>query len=165
MEVAPLSSIYICLSIVLLYLWIRLVVLRFSIFSLIFVIQVRAALSLLLLWEIPRPKMPRLLFKILLDFDDISMGRSQGQDVQKYSLCQDVSMHTTVVLEQYMSLRTFDTELGAEGMEDIFEPKNCLVPFLLHYGPFCIQITISSNRVVLFPNIIHEGLLGECHCK
>jgi hypothetical protein len=30
-------------------------------------------------------------------------------------------MHTAVVLDHHMSLRIFDTHLGAQGMEDISE--------------------------------------------
>jgi hypothetical protein len=33
----------------------------------------------------------------------------------------DVSMQTTAVLEQKISLKIFDTQLGAQGMEYIFE--------------------------------------------
>jgi hypothetical protein len=55
-----------------------------------------------------------------------------------------------------MSLRIFDTQLGAQGMEDIGELWHCLVSFLLQCGPSCIQVVITSNRVVLFLNIIPE---------
>jgi hypothetical protein len=39
-------------------------------------------------------------------------------------------MHTTMVLENHMSLKIFDTQLGVQGMEDICELWKCLVPFL-----------------------------------
>jgi hypothetical protein len=77
----------------------------------------------------------------------------------------DVSMQTTMVLENHMSLRIFDTQLGAQGMEDICELWHYLVPFLPQCGPFCIQVIITSNRVVLFLNKILEGIPGECDYK
>jgi hypothetical protein len=74
-------------------------------------------------------------------------------------------MQSAMVLEQQILLRIFDTHLGVQGMEDICELWHCLVPFLLQCGPSCIQVIITSNRVVLFLNSIHEGLPGECNCK
>jgi hypothetical protein len=59
-----------------------------------------------------------------------------------------------------MSLRIFDTHLGAQGMEDICELLHCLVSFLAQCGPFGIQVVITSDRVVLFLNSIPEGFLG-----
>jgi hypothetical protein len=78
MDVAPLPSIFLCLSGVLLCLWLVLVVLILPIFSLSSVRWVGATLSLLLLCGVPRPKLPCLLFELLLDFDGISVGRAQG---------------------------------------------------------------------------------------
>ena len=49
MEVSPLLGVFLRLSIVLLCLWLRLVFLRLSIFSFLFVLRVGAALALLLL--------------------------------------------------------------------------------------------------------------------
>jgi hypothetical protein len=92
MEVTPLHGIFLRLPIVLIFLWIRLVFLRFSIFSLPFFLWVGDSLALLLLRGVPRPKFSHLLFKILLNFDNISIGRAQGQDIQKLHLCLDVSM-------------------------------------------------------------------------
>jgi hypothetical protein len=40
-------------------------------------------------------------------------------------------MQTAVVLEHQISLKIFDTQLGAQGMEDISELWYCLVSFLL----------------------------------
>jgi hypothetical protein len=78
MEVAPLSSIFLCLSGVLLCLRLGMVVLILSIFALFFVLWVGATLSWLLLCGAPRPKLSRLLFELLLDFDGILVGRTQG---------------------------------------------------------------------------------------
>jgi hypothetical protein len=57
-----------------------------------------------------------------------------------------------------MSLGTFDTQLGVQGMEYIGELWDCLVSFLPQYVPSCIQVIITSNRVVLFLNIIPKGI-------
>jgi hypothetical protein len=112
---------------------------------------------LVLLWGVTKPKFPHLLFELLLDFDDISVGRAQGRDVQKFHFGLDVSMKSTMILEQQMSLWIFDTQLGAQGMEDICELWHCLVSFLPQCGPFGIQVITTSDRVVLFLNNIPEG--------
>jgi hypothetical protein len=74
-------------------------------------------------------------------------------------------MQTVVILEHQILLRIFDTQLGVQGMEDICELRHCLVSFLPQCGPFCIQVVITSNMVVLFLNNIPEGLLGDRDCK
>jgi hypothetical protein len=48
-----------------------------------------------------------------------------------------------------MSLIIFDIELGSQGMKDISELWHCLVYFMSQCGPSCIQVIITSNRVVL----------------
>jgi hypothetical protein len=72
----------------------------------------------------------------------------------------DVFMQSTTILEHQMSLRIFDTQLGAQGMEDICEIWHCLVSFLPQCGPFGIQVVITSDRVVFFLYIIPEGFPG-----
>jgi hypothetical protein len=83
-------------------------------------------------------ELPRLFFKLLLDFDNILIGGTKGQDVHKIHLFIDLSMHTIVVLEHRISLKVFDTQLGVQGMGDIDELWHCLVPFLPQCGPSCI---------------------------
>ena len=61
------------------------------------------------------------------------------------------------MLEHQMLLRIFDTQLGAQGMEDICEIWHCLVSFLPQCGPFGIQVVIASDGVVLFLNSIPKG--------
>jgi formate-dependent nitrite reductase membrane component NrfD len=77
MEVTPLPGIFLCISSVLLCFWIELVVMILSIFFLSFVLWVGVTLSHLLLRGVPKPKLPHLLFEILLDFDGILVGRAQ----------------------------------------------------------------------------------------
>jgi hypothetical protein len=59
-----------------------------------------------------------------------------------------------------MSLRVFDTQLGAKGVEDIGELWHCLVPFLLQCGPSRVLIIIASDRVILLLKGIHKRCLG-----
>jgi hypothetical protein len=78
MEVAPLPDVFLCLSNVLVCLQLGLVVLILSIFSLSFVLWVGVALSWFSLCGVPRTKLSRLLFELLLDFEDILVGHVQG---------------------------------------------------------------------------------------
>jgi hypothetical protein len=55
-----------------------------------------------------------------------------------------------------MLLIIFDTQLGAQDMEDICEIRRRLVSFLRQHVPFCVQVIITSNKVVFFLNRIHE---------
>jgi hypothetical protein len=64
-----------------------------------------------------------------------------------------------------MSLQIFDTQLGAQGMEDIWEIWHWLISLLPQCGPFGIQVIITSERVVLFLNSIPEGFPGGHDCK
>jgi hypothetical protein len=57
-----------------------------------------------------------------------------------------------------MSLRVFDTQFGAQGMEIIGEMWYCLVPFLTQGGPSNVLVLVASNGVVLFFNGIPEGI-------
>jgi hypothetical protein len=74
-------------------------------------------------------------------------------------------MQRTAILEHQMLLQIFDTQLGAQGMEDICEIWHCLVSFLPQCGPFGIQVVITSDMVVLFLNNIPEGFPGGRDCK
>jgi hypothetical protein len=74
-------------------------------------------------------------------------------------------MHTVSILEHHISLRIFDTQLGAQVMEYICELGHYLVSFLPPCGRFCIHVIITSNMLVLFLNSIPEGLLGDRDCK
>jgi hypothetical protein len=49
-----------------------------------------------------------------------------------------------------MSFRVFDTQFGAQGMENIGGIWYCLVPFLMQCGPSCVLVLVASNMVVLF---------------
>jgi hypothetical protein len=67
-----------------------------------------------------------------------------------------------MVFEHHMSLRFFDTQFGAQGMENIVEIWYYLVPFLTHGGPSDVLVLITSNRVVLLFNGILKGIpVGE----
>jgi hypothetical protein len=55
-----------------------------------------------------------------------------------------------------MSFRVFDTQFGAQGMENIGEIGYYLVPFLMQRGPSFVLVLVASNKVVLFFNGILE---------
>ena len=57
-----------------------------------------------------------------------------------------------------MSLTVFDTQFGAQGMENIGEIWYCLVPFLMQGGPSYVLVLVASNRIVLFFNGIPKGI-------
>jgi hypothetical protein len=61
-----------------------------------------------------------------------------------------------MVFQNQMSIRVFDSELGAQGMEGIGELQNCLTPLLLQCGPYHVLVLIISNRVILFLYRIHK---------
>ena len=67
-------------------------------------------------------------------------------------------MKTIVVFEHQMSLRVFDTQFGASGMENIGEIWYYLVLFLKQGGPSGVLVLIASKKVVLFFNGISEGI-------
>jgi hypothetical protein len=67
-------------------------------------------------------------------------------------------MKTTVVFEHEMSLSVFDTQFGAQGMENIGEIWYSLVPFLTLDGPSSVLVLVASKRVLLFSNGIPEGI-------
>jgi hypothetical protein len=57
-----------------------------------------------------------------------------------------------------MSLRVFDIQLGAQGMEIICELWHCLAPLLPQCGPFHLLVIIVTNRVILFLDYIHKKI-------
>jgi hypothetical protein len=57
-----------------------------------------------------------------------------------------------------MSLRVFDTQLGAQCMEGIGELWNCLAPLLPQCGPSHVLVLIVANRVILFLYRIHKKI-------
>jgi hypothetical protein len=67
-------------------------------------------------------------------------------------------MQTVIVFEHQMSLRVFDTQFGAQGMENIGEIWYCLVPFLMQGGPSGVLVLVGSNMVVFFFNGIPKGI-------
>jgi hypothetical protein len=57
-----------------------------------------------------------------------------------------------------MSLKVFDTQFGAQGMENISEIWYCLVPFLTQGGPSGVVVLVASDMVVLLFNGISERI-------
>jgi hypothetical protein len=62
------------------------------------------------------------------------------------------------VFEHQMSFRVFDTQFGAQGMENIGEIWYFLVYFLTQGGPSCVLVLVASNMVALLFNTILEGI-------
>ena len=65
-------------------------------------------------------------------------------------------MQTIAVLENQVSFRVFDTQLGVQGMEGIGELWKCLAPLLPQCGPSHVLVLIVANRVILFLYRIHK---------
>jgi hypothetical protein len=59
-----------------------------------------------------------------------------------------------------MSLRVFDTKLGAQGMKGIGELRHYLAPLLMQCGPSHVLVFIVANRVILFLDHIHKKISG-----
>ena len=57
-----------------------------------------------------------------------------------------------------MSLKVFDTQLGAQGMEGIDELQNYLAPLLPQCGPSHVLVLIVANKVILFLYHIHKKI-------
>jgi hypothetical protein len=57
-----------------------------------------------------------------------------------------------------MSLRVFDTHLGAQGMKGIGELWHLLPPLLTQRGPSHVLVFIVFNRVILFLDHIHKKI-------
>ena len=66
-------------------------------------------------------------------------------------------MKSLVVFYNQMSLGVFDTQLGAQGMEGLFELQHSLA-LLMRRGPSNVLVIIVSNRVILLLEHIHTKL-------
>lgn len=87
MEVTPFPCVLLCRHGVVLHLQLRRVVLGHLALALSFVIQLGGAFPLL---RIRRSKVSLLLFKFLLDLDNVSIGDAKRGDVQELHLILDV---------------------------------------------------------------------------
>jgi hypothetical protein len=67
-------------------------------------------------------------------------------------------MKTSTVFEHQISLRVFDAQFGAHGIENIGEIWYCQVPFLMQGGPSGVLVLVASNGVVLLFNDIPERI-------
>jgi hypothetical protein len=63
-----------------------------------------------------------------------------------------------MVFQNQITLRVFDTHLGAQGMEGIGELQNCLALLLPQFGASYVLVLIVSNRVILFLYRIHKKI-------
>jgi hypothetical protein len=67
-------------------------------------------------------------------------------------------MQSPTVFQNQMSLRVFDTQLGAQGMEVICELQQCLVPLFPWCGTSHVLVIIVTNRVILLTDYIHKKI-------
>jgi hypothetical protein len=61
-----------------------------------------------------------------------------------------------MIFQKKMSLRVFDTQLGAQSMKFISELQHRLAPLLTQNSPSHVLVFIVSNRVILFLDCIHK---------
>ena len=83
------------------------------------------------LLHICRSKVSLLLFKLLLDLDDVSVHHSKWGDVSELHLVLDLSIWEATILEYQMFLRILDTQLRVKGMKNIGQLWHILVSSLL----------------------------------
>ena len=62
------------------------------------------------------------------------------------------------IFQNQMLLRVFDTQLGAQGMEIIFELRHCLALLLSQCGPSHVLVFIVANGLILFLYHIHKKI-------
>jgi hypothetical protein len=71
-------------------------------------------------------------------------------------------------LQNQMSLKVLDTQLGAQGMENICKLRHCLALLLPQCGPSHVLVFIVINKIVLFFDHIHKKIpsgLGPIYSK
>ena len=96
MELTPLSYVLFRLRGTVLYLQLWWVVLGRPALALSFVLQLGGTFPLL---QIHRSKVSLLLFKLLLDLDDISVFRAERGDVQEFYFFLDVLVQVVLIFE------------------------------------------------------------------
>jgi hypothetical protein len=67
-------------------------------------------------------------------------------------------MQIPTVFQNHMSLRAFDTQLGAQGMESICELRHCLALLLSQCGSSHVLVFIVINKIVLLFDRIHTKI-------
>ena len=119
----------------------------------------RLALALpLVLWfggafpwlRIRGSKVLLLLLKFLLNLGGIVICLAKWGNVEELHFLLNVSMKTAVVLEHQMSLWIFNTQLCAQGMEQIHQFVHILIPLLPQHGPLDVLVLIAPHGVILF---------------
>jgi len=101
MELTPLSRVLFWLCGAIIFLRLSRVVLGHPTLALSFVLQFGGTFPL---FRIHRSEVLILLFKLLLDLDDISICRAKRGDVQEFYFILDVPMQVAMVFEYQMLL-------------------------------------------------------------
>ena len=153
MEFTPLSRFLLCFRCVVLCLYIWRVVLGCPTLYFSFALQFGGTFPML---RIHISNFSLLLFKILLNLDNVSIRRAEQGNVQELHLVLDVLVQIVTVLEYQMWLRILDTKHCAKGMKNIGKLCHVLVPSLWQCGPLYVFILIASDKVVLILDGVPE---------
>ena len=116
----PFSRVLLRLLITLIVLWLGLVFLRVTIFSLSLFFWLGPPFPCFSCEEFAYPN-SHLFCLIFCYLDSVSIIHAQWGDFKKLHFCLNVSMQTTIVFENQMLLKVFDTEFGVQGMGNIGE--------------------------------------------
>ena len=80
----------------------------------------------------------------------------------KLQFLLNVSMKKIVVLEHQMFLRIFNTQLCAQGIEQIHQLMQILIPLLLQRGSLDVLVLIAPHGVILFLDAVSEKIPSGC---
>ena len=155
MELTPLSRVLLWLCGVVLCLWLRQVFLSRYALALSFVLRFGSTFPLLV---IRRSKVSFLLFEFLLNIVSIPVCHTKRGDVEELYFLLNVHVQTTSVFEYQMFLRIFDTQLCAQGMEQIRHLMHILIPLLSQCGPLYVLVLIAPHRIVMFLDGVSERI-------
>jgi len=97
MEIAPFPSVFLCLLVTLLFLWLGRVVRGWVVLTLSFVLQTKVTFALFLRL-IHRSELALvLLLEFLLNFDNITISDTQRRDVEELHFGSDVPMQVATI--------------------------------------------------------------------
>ena len=97
-----------------------------------------------------------LLLKLMLDLGGMVTCCAKRGNVEELHFLLKVFVKRVAVLEHQISLRIFNTQLCAQGMETIRQLMHILIPLLPQHGPLDVFLLIDPHRVILFLDVILE---------
>ena len=155
MEITPLSRVLLWLCDFFLCLWLRQVFLSHHALDFSFVLLFRGTFPLLL---IHKSKISILLFEFQLNLGNILVCHTKRGDVEELHFLLNVSVQTTAILQHQMFLIIFDTQICAQGMEQIRQLMHILIPSLPLRGPLYVLVLITPHGIVLFLDGVSERI-------